>query len=348
MDPRLQNLSYSSRLQLHACPQKFRLYKLRNPLVEVQDRDGTGSITFAFGHAVGTGVQDCLQGMTEDQWLLKMFLEWPEDLLAVDEKRKKSFWYACIAVQKFAFLRQQGLLLKGYELMQYGGKPACELGFCISLPHGFKERGYLDAALQHQETGKIAVLECKTTWFSNVNSAQYKNSSQAIGYSVVLDKIAGEYSDYTVYYPVYVTTRFEWEVFPFTKRFAERAGWLQELLFDISDVQRYEETGHYPRRGESCIAFGRECEYFGSCTLSIRHLTTPLDPAAIEKLEKENAAYQIQVSFEELLEVQMQRAESLQLTADSEQLEVAAVAAIQERKKVREPDLSNIPENEML
>lgn len=348
MDPRLKQLSYSSRLKLHECPQAYRLYKLQNPLASKEDILSEGSITLQFGKAVGTGIQRVLCGWSETQWLMEMFANWECDLLSVDEKRKKSFWYAVIAVQKFAYLRSSGLLLKGYEVLEWEGKPAIELGFCITLPDGFKERGYLDAALHNPSTGAVAVLEAKTTWFT-VNPAMYKNSSQAIGYSVVLDKVVGAPSDYTVYYPVYKTTAFEWEVFPFNKRFAERAAWLQEILYDIQDIQRYEETGHYPRRGESCFKFNRECKYFGSCTLSIQHLTTPLAPGDEEKLADEAASYQIQVTFEELLQEQLDRTEHL---ASPEYLsEVQAVSTPQNSvsNKFSKPvDLSTLAEDETI
>lgn len=66
IDPRIRNLSYSSLLTLHSCPREFQLYKLgadsEGLIIEEDETDSDQSITFAYGHAVGNGVQYALQG----------------------------------------------------------------------------------------------------------------------------------------------------------------------------------------------------------------------------------------------------------------------------------------------
>lgn len=302
MDKRLQNLSYSSLLTLHSCPRKFQLYRLNAQVEQVEDIPG--SITFAYGHAVGTGIQNILTGLSVQETMLRAFLEWDVDLLAENEKQNKSFWGAMLALQQFASLFQSGYL-RGYKLVMFNGKPATELSFLIDLPNGFKFRGFVDAVLQHEVTGKVLVLEVKTTNAATVNPAQYKNSAQAIGYSVVLDAIFPELSSYQVLYLVYQTKSEEFVQLPFEKSYYARALWLRELMLDIDVISMYEENQLYPMRGESCFTFFRECEYLQVCTLSTERLTTKLTPEEEEKLDKQLEEFQIKVTLQDLIEAQL-------------------------------------------
>lgn len=305
MDRRLQMLSYSSLLELHRCPRSFQLSKLQS-VANDTDTDGTQSITFAFGHAVGTGIQYLLEGTSIDEAIFKTLLNWPCDPLDVDEKRKKSVWHAIVALQTFSRYMTEGIL-RDYELVYYQEKPATEFSFYVHLPNGFKYRGFVDAVLRHRITGKILVLENKTTWFNEVHSSTYKNSSQAIGYSIVLDKIFPEISSYDVLYLIYKSTACEFEPMMFQKSYLARAQWLQEILFDTQDIARYEETGVYPMRGENCRAFNRDCSYFGTCTLNTKFLVKDITPEKEAQLAAEEGNAMAVITFEELIESQIKK-----------------------------------------
>lgn len=298
IDPRIKKLSYSSLLTLHACPRKMQLYKLQSQEEDV-DIDGYANITFAFGHIVGEGVQYILDGYSIEETIYKMFLGWHADLFAENDKQKKSFWLAVIAVQKFVSLRDAGFL-QDYELVYYNDAPAVELSFRITFPDGFTMRGFVDAVLRHKITGEIMILECKTSSALNLNPATYKNSSQAIGYSVVLDVLFPELSSYNVMYLVYKTKSLEWEELSFTKSYLQRALWIQELLLDIETIKLYESTGVYPMRGESCYSYFRDCEYLNLCTMSTKHLTTPY----VEENQRKEE-YQIELNLHDLIEAQL-------------------------------------------
>lgn len=304
IDPRIKQLSYSSMLTLHTCPRRFQLYKLggRVELVE----DVPGSLTFAYGHAVGTGIQNLMEGLTIQECIWREFLAWDVDLLADNPKQNKSFWGAMHALGQFSSMRNNGYL-GDYELVQYKGKPACELSFVIHFPDGFRYRGFVDAVLRHRITGEIVVLECKTTNSANVNPAQYKNSAQAIGYSIVLDALFPELSSYKVIYLVYQTKSEEYVQIPFEKSYYLRALWIRELLLDIESIKMYEEAEIYPMHGESCYNYFRECEYMQVCTLSTGHLTTPVTQEAVDKMEKEISEFQIHVTLNDLIEAQMNK-----------------------------------------
>lgn len=305
IDPRIRKLSYSSLLKLHSCPRRFQLYKLGASGTE---EGPTTSVTFAFGHTVGKGIQDVLEGKSIEQCLYEAFIEWEVDLDADNPKQKKSFWSALAAIIQFHSMRSNGYL-EGYELVYYQGTPSSELSFVLELPDGFHYVGFIDAVLQHRETHKVMVLENKTTSSYAVNPAQYKYSGQALGYSIVLDVLFPELSAYEVTYLIYQTKSQEFVQMMFEKSYYSRALWIRELLMDIDTIKMYEEAGIYPLHGESCFQFGRECEFFQICTLSTERLIQKLTPEIEEACEKELEGFQIKVSLDQLLQSQLKKQE---------------------------------------
>jgi hypothetical protein len=301
IDYRIRQLSYSSMLTLHSCPRKFQLYRLRTTHRTQESLNST--ITFAFGHIVGEAIQLAIENHTEEYIIFRMYLGWHTQLLAEDPKLAKGFFQAVIALKRFLALREQGFL-KEYELVYYNGKPACELSFSVIFPDGFRLRGFVDAVLKHKDTGKVIVLECKTTGSATVNPATYKNSAQAIGYSIVLDSIFPDLSSYEVLYLIYNTKSGEYLPIPFQKTYLQRALWIRELLLDIETIKMYEEAEVYPMHGESCYSFFRECEYLNVCQLSTTYLTKPCTPEQEDKTE-----YQIVLTLDDLLTTQLAKAE---------------------------------------
>ena len=304
MDTRLKLLSYSSNLTLHTCPRKYQLYKLGASATEDSVEE---SITFAFGHVIGLGIQLVYEGYTESQIIWKLFQFWKPDLFAADEKRAKSFWFAIHAVQKFISLKAQGFF-SDWELVYVDGKPATELGFTIVLPDDFTYRGFVDAVLVNKIDGRVMVLECKTTAAKYLNAAQYKNSAQAIGYSIVLDHLFPDISSYEVLYLVYLSLGKNYETFLFPKSYLQRALWIQELLLDVESIKMYENSGVYPMRGESCYSYNKECKYLGNCTLSTQYLTTPMTPEDEEAMREKESQYQIKVTIQDLIQAQLAKA----------------------------------------
>ena len=302
IDPRIRNLSYSSLLTLHTCPRKYQLYKL-NTTHETPE-DVKASITFAYGHLVGTGIQELFEGKSWAEILFNAFVHWNCDLFAEDSKQNKSFWGGINALKQFSSMRDNGFLAE-YELVVYNSKPACELSFAIELPDGFMYRGFVDAVLQHRITGEVVVLECKTTNAATVNPATYKNSAQAIGYSIVLDAIFPSLSSYKVIYLVYQTKAESYAMIPFDKSYYQRALWIQELLLDVEMIKLYEASSIYPMHGESCYSFFRECEYYQICTLSTERLSTPYTEEIGQRIQAELADYQIRVSLADLVTAQL-------------------------------------------
>lgn len=312
IDPRLKQLSYSSVLTLHSCPRKFQLYRSS---VKGTENTPTQNLTFAFGHMVGTGIQDLLEGKAYQEALLNAFLAWPVDILDFNEKQHKSFWVAAGALRRFESMRKLGRL-KDYELVYHEGKPAVELSFAIWLPGGFVYRGFVDAVLRHKHTGKVLVLENKTTGSNVVAPATYKNSFQGIGYSIVLDMLFPDLSSYEVLYLIYQTKQEDFLEMPFTKSYTQRARWLSELALKPEIIRMYADAGIFPMHGEACFNYFSECEYFGRCHMSDKYLIPVLPENFMEVVEADLSKYQVHVTLEELIEAQL--AKSVPLVSEDD------------------------------
>lgn len=330
IDSRIQNLSYSSLLNLHSCPRKFQLNRLgsttdhedarkKESQSSADSADSAGgqvmldditpvnqeqlfsqNVTFAFGHVVGDGIQKVLEGLSEEEVIWQMFLGWHADLYAENAKQNKSIWAAITAIRRFISIRAQGVL-KNWELLSVNGKPATELGFRITFPDGFKYRGFVDVVLRHSITNEIMVVELKTSSAANLNAAMYKNSAQGVGYSIVLDVIAPDVSAYKVLYLIYKTKEAEYVTMEFKKSYVQRALWIRELLLDIETIKLYENAEVYPMHGESCFSFFRECEYINLCTLSTANLITPPSDTITD------VTYDVEVSLSDVIEAQLSK-----------------------------------------
>lgn len=271
------------------------------------DSDPGQSVTFAYGHIVGLGIQELLQHHNLDAAIYAAFLRWEPDLLDENVKQAKSFWLGLAAIQKFNAMITAGFM-RDWNLYQYNGKPAIELSFLINFPDGFTYKGFVDAVLVNSLTDEIMVLECKTTAQNYIAAATYKNSAQAIGYSIVLDALFPKLSSYKVQYLIYKTKAAEFESMSFEKDYLSRALWIREILLDIEMIKLYEDAEIYPMHGESCNAFYRECEYMNICTLSTASLSTELNTAQVEKIKSDNAGnFEINLSLSSLIQAQLHR-----------------------------------------
>lgn len=299
-DPRLTRSSYSSGLLFNGCERKYQLQKL-SAIGSNSEDDWRSKLTFGFGHAVGEGIQNILMGKERNRIIFDLFCKWKEDLYAENEKQKKTFFHMMFAIDKFLAMRQDGFLDE-YELVYYNGQPAAELSYRINFPDGFKERGYVDIVLRNKITGKFAIFEIKTNSGMYLQSSSYRNSGQATGYSIILDKIEPGQADYTVYYLVYMTRSMEWECFEFPKTRSMRAQWVIDKLHDFqrlkSLVDERGNLGIWPIRGNHCVSYGRECKYLGTCQLPTDRLIQPLTEDQIE----ETVNYTFEFEWEELID----------------------------------------------
>lgn len=304
IDIRLKRLSHSSRTTLHGCPRKYQLSKCATS----PSPEGRESVTFAYGHSVGMGVQSILEGKSWTQVVWDMYNAWDHsDIMAEEEKSNKSFFRAVFAVQSFNALRTS--LLGQYELAYFQDKPAVELSFKILLPNGFEYRGYVDVVLRHRTTGKYLILELKTTGSKYVAEATYKNSGQALGYSIILDNIAPGESEYEVQYLVYKSTMEEYESLKFKKSYSDRAFWIKDLMMDADRITYYVEQSRFPTYGEHCHSFFKDCEFLSNCTMSDRFLLNAYDPEDPREVKEATKEYTIVLTLMDLIQSQLTRPE---------------------------------------
>lgn len=300
----LKLLSHSSSVLLHKCPRKYELYKLLPFDLRDMDEDDPDN-HLGFGTLVGEGVQHYLQFDNEKKAAFQTFLNWKGDIDDDNgERKKKTFWHALYAVDKFTGFRKTALA--NYDLAYFDGKPAIELGFSIDLGDGFFYRGFLDALLIDRVKRVLVPLENKTTGTREVHEATFKHSGQALGYSLVLDAIASQLgqelgSSFKVLYCIYKTPSYEWELMPFAKTFTQRATWIKNLLVDKETVIRYAQDGFFPMHGESCYDFFRECKHFGTCEMSNKFLLA----GEIDERKEDESRYQFKFHINDLIDAQL-------------------------------------------
>lgn len=258
--------SYSQRSVLHECARKFQILKTPS----VGNGDGAiSNLDFTFGHSVGAGIQTYLATRSKDAALFAAFLAWNAELDAELPKKGKSSALAHLAVEKFIYWWEGGMA-NDWELAVFNDRPATELTFFLDCENGYYHAGHIDAILRNKNTGRYLVLEIKTTAIRNVDEAQYGNSEQPLGYSLILDKIAHslqETASFEVLYLIYSSTQRELLPMPFTKSRTERIEWLQDLLLDHTTINTYTQLGFFPMRGEACWSFGGRCPHYGVCNL---------------------------------------------------------------------------------
>lgn len=268
--------SFSQRNDLlHRCQRKYAISKFpRNLTVSNNMPDiDIPNIHFAYGHSVGAGIQTYLATRNREQSLFAAFLAWNVDLDFSSPKHHKSQIEAHLAVEKFCILWEQSYA-EDWEIAIFNGRPATELTFFLDTENGFYHVGHVDAILRHRKTGKYMVLELKTTSFKSIDEAQFGNSDQGLGYSIMLDKIvssegdgAGGISSFDVLYLAYSTGIRDFMPLLFSKSKTNRAEWLQDLILDHASIRTYVELNFFPKRGSACWSFKGRCPHYGVCDM---------------------------------------------------------------------------------
>jgi hypothetical protein len=300
IDSRLKLISNSSLCSVHSCPRRYQLTKL----YQLATRDAT--IHTEFGKSFGEGMQVLLSGGSLQDAVLSAIPLWTFDL--EEEEKGKSFWHCITALEKFSLIIQTSALAE-YEVATLNGKPACELSFSIALPDGFYYRGYVDIVMRHRFTGAYLVVDIKSTGSTYVNPAKYAHSTQALGYSVVMDHVAPGQSQYEVMYYEYSTTTGKFVDHVFMIGNLQRAIWIRDLLLDIQVMKLYDSYSEWPMHGESCLSYNRPCQFLDICTMSTASL------CGTEKEERDGAEidsraladYDIVCSLQDLIESQLER-----------------------------------------
>ena len=251
--------SYSMLQTLHACPRKFQLIKA----AALRGEGGRQNVDFAYGHAVGSGIQAYLMTGSMEAALLNAFMAWRIPFEAAIPKKNKTIWDTWVAVESFASFYH--LAMGDWEVfITPEGKPAVELAIEIDFENGYKHYLHIDVILKNKLTGQLAICENKTHGFTEAEPAIYANSDQALGYSLAIDMFQADTS-FQVFYLCYSAPQRKWQLLPFTKSTSMKAEWLATIQLDHAAIQTYREMHFFPKRGDNCYQFMRTCEFFGSC-----------------------------------------------------------------------------------
>ena len=244
---------------LLTCERKFQLDKLIVTDIQKDETEHT-----VFGKAFGAGVAAYMVTQDQDQALYQAWLTyWPE--IETDKKSQARCFNALIKA-----FPKLNVLLEDYEVVQFNGKPAVELSFRMDINARYYFVGHIDIVLKHRYSGQHYIFEVKTTgMLLHDLSPLYKNSGQALGYSIALDAVVGEaQSSYGVIYFVAQMQKgfaVDVHVFPYDKTLLDRLNWFISLGLDVKRLEEMERLNVYPKRGRSCLQFNRPCKYFGIC-----------------------------------------------------------------------------------
>lgn len=296
-------LSHSALETLLTCERLFQLDRLLEGTPPKQDYPAT-----VFGKAFGAGVATYLLNQDTDKSLWEGWLAYTPIL--EDEKRTEEILLNLLLVT-FPKLDD---LLQDWELAFFQGKPAVELSFRLnglgkeSGIHNLYFVGYVDVVLKNRWTGNYAILENKTTGLDLLDlDSLYKNSGQALGYSIILDRITGEsHSEYGVLYLIgQLKSRSGGGFQPvvhireYHKTLQDRLNWFISLGMDAARLEQMLELNVFPLRGGSCLQYMRACKHFGTCGMQM------LDRYKV--IEEDTIDYQFVYDLQELINNHLER-----------------------------------------
>lgn len=311
----LHYISYSSLNQFHSCPRKFELDKMG------EERPNLESIHFAFGHALGAGIQSLFDNGDISRAKFAAFCAWNMDLFEGHDpltegsafRNKNTFPHVLEALDKF--YGHYLVMSQEWELFYYldaegNSKPACELSARVDYPNGYVYRIYIDIVLRNKNTHELLVLELKSDGSKWKEPAKYANSNQALSYTVILDKIQPGGTSFIIWYAVYYKNLEEWEVYSFPKSRLQKANWIRTVLYDTGNIEQCRTAEFFPKQGESCLDWGRPCRYFGTCELSNQFAYTT-ESVLAERVAKEEAVeYTYRFTLEEIINQQLEDIEA--------------------------------------
>lgn len=267
-------LSYSRLQKLHECPRKYLL----NETDSAPARNDQ-SIHLAFGSAYGAGIAELWRSNSIDLAKVVALSQWDYDEWddIYGKVKGKSFWECCRYLENFHEFVLPKLRDEGWQLATINNKPGIELTFFIQLTQRYNYQGHIDILLENINDGRLCVCECKTSKYQHYEF-QWGNSEQTAGYYTVLKSVA-EYlgrpvANEVIYHTLQVgqydnmEKDFGVQLFPYQKDLGTELEFIANVLSDINTMEMYNNMEYWPKRGNACGNFGRQCEHYGICDLS--------------------------------------------------------------------------------
>lgn len=290
-------LSHSALDVLLTCERKFQLDRLLVGSSEKKDYPAT-----ILGKAYGAGVQSYMTYQDVDRAVYDTYMNYFPVL--EDNQRTEEIALNLI----LASIPTLDNLLMDWEVATFLNKPAIELSFRLNIDSTFYFVGYIDLVLRNKWTSKSAIMEVKTTALKlHSLDALYQNSGQALGYSIVLDKIEGE--DQSEYDVLYLAAQLGSgngfspliRPLPYPKTLQDRLNWFITLGIDVNRIHFMLDNNIFPMRGSKCLQFMRPCNHLGVCNLH------GLDE--YKEQEEDLIAYDFTYELDEVIQNHLQRME---------------------------------------
>lgn len=264
-------LSYSLLEDLEACARKYYLY---NVVGAKGNSHAKQSIDFAFGHAVGSGVQAALLGCDLEACYYETIINYTASTgIDLDPRIKKKLVHAMIAVREF--YRIANYLRETYEVVEFNFNDSEIIGvepeFSIEFVKDAVYNGHIDVLMRHKITGIPKVIEIKTTVLQTVHPSVYSNSNQVKGYSLAVKylQFAGMLATtdkVDVDYYVFKAGKGEWESpLMFSYSNLDVIAYIKDIRTKLEVTKLYAKLDNYPMNGSACNNFFRACEFYNFC-----------------------------------------------------------------------------------
>lgn len=253
---------------LNTCERKFQLDRM---LILPKQADYGDSVPLVRGNAFGIGVQSYVLHGDMDRACYDLWMAYHPEVY--DEQKKIYMWRT---INNLRCCKDElDKLRRRYQVAMFNGQPAIELSFRLDIDGKWYYVGYIDMVLYDTVLDIYVVFEIKTTAYNLIDlKPLYKNSGQALGYSIVIDQIVGEkQSKYGVVYFVCRDKQGENFVpdiytFPFTKTLLDRLRWFYTVGLDVQRLNTMLDNDLFPMRGGACVTFNRVCPHYGTCSLT--------------------------------------------------------------------------------
>lgn len=268
-------LSYSTLTTFNSCERKFAMRKVYNI-----EEERTNTPATNLGSAVGSAYQHWLaSGRDYELAYLACWVYFEHGC----EDKLRNIFKAIEALDALIDATPDTWEMATMTTPDGNQKPAMEVSFCINcgeLPDGVKLTyvGYLDGAI-YTGTPYVETLEIKTTAMAGQVRANYSNSSQGVGYSIVCSALARREglaynnASTTVNYLVAQLSRAAnglptGEHYAFYKSLQDRLDFLLSLKLDIETITKEYVMDYFPKRGSACRQYNSDCYFYGECDLT--------------------------------------------------------------------------------
>lgn len=262
-------LSHSGLSTFASCP---KLFAFRKILVNFESDYGDGDAA-AVGTAIHEGLQNYMVHRDLGMAIEALALKHPMELKGGSDASAYSLEAAVHTLER-AIIESD---LASYELAYFKlpdgtDVPAVEIAFLVEIELGplmFHVRGFIDLVLRNMMTGRYMPVDIKTTTLNQMHTlaAKYQWDYQLTSYGIPLNALLGNTGDFdAAIFGVILSDRepkFPFHPYKRTQRDVEEYQYY--LLDKCHQIVHYYEQKRFPRHPNSCIKFGRVCNYHTVC-----------------------------------------------------------------------------------